>query len=301
MPDRFLQEYIDNLPVGRFAGAKTIASYLTGRCSSRKEVKVLIEEIPLTFSHRFITRVFSTIILAATAFAQPSNQGASGETKSEEPSALLPATSAAQDQPPATQENSGGKQSDRILGVIPNYRAVSADAHLPPLSFTGKFKLATEDSFDYSSLLVAGTMAGISQARNQTPEFHQGGAGFGRYFWHSFTDQAVGNYFTEFIVPAATHEDPRYYTLGHGNIFKRTGYSIGRLFITRTDPGGRSFNFSEIVGNGTGAGISNLYYPSQERTWTKTGQKWASQVALDGIFNVMKEFWPDVRHRIFHQ
>ena len=202
---------------------------------------------------------------------------------------------------PAVQANTEGKQSKRILGVIPNYRAVSANTKLPSLSVKGKFVLATQDSFDYSSLLVAGFMAGIEQARDSYPEFHQGGAGFGRYFWHSFADQAVGNYFTEFIVPSMTHEDPRYYTLFHGGVLKRTGYSVSRLFITRTDSGGQTFNFSEIIGNGAGAGISALYYPQRERTWTKTGQKWADQVALDGLFNFLKEFWPDIRHDILRQ
>ena len=93
-------------------------------------------------------------------------------------------------------------------------------------------------------------------------------------------DQAVGNYLTEAIVPEVTREDPRYYTLGHGGFFKRTAYAVSRLLVTRTDSG---INLSEIVGNGAGAGISNLYYPSQERTWTKTGQKWATQIALDGV------------------
>ncbi|HUK19896.1 MAG TPA: hypothetical protein VLW65_25925, partial [Bryobacteraceae bacterium] len=94
---------------------------------------------------------------------------------------------------PPVQDNSQGKQSKRILGVIPNYRAVSADTNLPPLSVKGKFVLATQDSFDYSSLLVAGVMAGMGQARNAYPEFHQGADGFARYYWHSFADQAVGN------------------------------------------------------------------------------------------------------------
>lgn len=198
-------------------------------------------------------------------------------------------------------QDSSGKQSKRILWIIPNYRAVSADTQLPPQSVTEKFKLATEDSFDYSSFMLAGILAGIGQARNSNPEFRQGGAGFGRYYWHSFTDQAVGNYFTEAIVPAVTHEDPRYYTLGHGGLWHRSAYAISRLLITRTDSGGRSFNFSEIVGNGAGAGVSDLYYPSQERTWTKTGQKWLTQVALDGVFNVFKEFWPDISHSVFRQ
>jgi hypothetical protein len=101
-------------------------------------------------------------------------------------------------------------------------------------------------------------------------------------------------------MPVATKEDPRYYTLGRGGLPKRTVYAVGRLFITRTDNDGRSFNFSEIVGNGAAAGISNFYYPSQERTWTKTGQRWVTQVGLDGASNFLKEIWPDVNSRIFH-
>lgn len=199
----------------------------------------------------------------------------------------------------ASSETSEGKQSKRILWIIPNYRSVSADALLPRLSLKGKFWLATQDSFDYSSFVVAGMLAGIDQVKNSTPQFHQGAAGYGRYYWHSFADQALGNYLTEAIVPAATREDPRYYTRGHGGLFRRSGYAISRLVITRNDVGGRTFNFSEIVGNGAGSGISNLYYPAPERTWTKTQQKWLTQVALDGLFNILKEFWPDIDRVIF--
>ena len=192
------------------------------------------------------------------------------------------------------------KQSKRILWIFPNYRAVSADTQLPPLSLKGKFWLATQDSFDYSSFISAGLFAGVSQANKSYPEFGQGAKGYGRYYWHALSDQAIGNYMTEAILPVVTHEDPRYYTLGHGGFFKRTGYAVSRLFITRTDAGGRTFNFSEIIGNGAGAGISDAYYPARERTWTKTYQKWTTQVALDGVFNIVKEFWPDINHSIFH-
>jgi hypothetical protein len=204
---------------------------------------------------------------------------------------------------PATSPNENkdeGKQSKRILWIFPNYRAVSANTQLPPLSLKSKFWLATQDSFDYSSFISAGIVAGISQGNKSYPEFGQGAKGYGRYYWHAVSDQAVGNYLTEAIVPFATREDPRYYTLGQGGFFKRTGYAVSRLFITRTDASGRTFNFSEIVGNGAGAGISDTYYPSRERTWTKTGQKWLTQIALDGVFNVAKEFWPDINRYIFH-
>jgi hypothetical protein len=72
------------------------------------------------------------------------------------------------------KDDSGGRQSKRILWVIPNYRAVSANTQLPPLSLKHKFWLATQDSFDYSSFVLAGALAGNGQARNSTPQFRQG-------------------------------------------------------------------------------------------------------------------------------
>jgi hypothetical protein len=137
-------------------------------------------------------------------------------------------------------------------------------------------------------------------ATNSQPSFRQGGPGYGRYYWHIFVDGAVENYMTEAIVPAATKEDPRYYTLGKGGFIKRSGYAVSRLFITRTDSGKRTFNLSEIVGAGAAAGIGNAYYPSESNQFVKTYQRWGTQVGLDGIFNALKEFWPDIDQAVFH-
>lgn len=232
---------------------------------------------------------------------EPGSAGVPPSSESEPPKANQPSAGISPTSVNTTQSgaNSEGRQPKRILWIIPNYRSVSADTPLPPVSSKDKFWLATQDSFDYSSFVLAGILAAEGQSTNSTPQFHQGAAGYRRYYWHSFADQAVGNYLTEAIVPIVTHEDPRYYTLGHGGFFRRTGYAVSRLLITRTDSGGRTFNFSEIVGNGAGAGISDLYYPAQDRTWTKTGQKWLTQVAVDSVFNVLKEFWPDINRTVF--
>jgi hypothetical protein len=55
------------------------------------------------------------------------------------------------------------------------------------------------------------------------------------------------------------------------------------------------------VGAGAASGISSLYYPSVERTWTKVGQRWLTNVSLDGLTFVFKEFWPDINNAVFHQ
>jgi len=191
------------------------------------------------------------------------------------------------DAPSANQDPGEGEQTKRILGIIPNFRAVSVDTHLPPQTPKEKFVGFAKDSFDYSSFIWIGALAGVSQLKNSTPEFRQGAAGFGRYYWHSFADQADENLWVEFLLPVATRQDPRYYTLGqrtangHNGPLKRAGYAVSRLFITRTDSGGNTFNVSEVGGAGAAAAISNLYYPSPERTWTKTYQRWLLNASLD--------------------
>jgi hypothetical protein len=193
-----------------------------------------------------------------------------------------------------------GKQPKRILGIVPNYRAVSANEHLPPLDLKGDLWLATQDTFDYSDFIFVAGLAGIDMAGRSQPSFGHGAEGYGKYYWHVFVDGAIENYMTEAIVPIATKEDPRYYTLGKGGFVKRTGYAVSRLFITRTNSGGSTFNLSEIVGAGAAAGIGNAYYPAESNPWVKTYQRWGTQVGLDGVFNALKEFWPDIDKAVFH-
>jgi hypothetical protein len=143
--------------------------------------------------------------------------------------------------------------------------------------------------------------AGVAQAQNSYPPFHQGAAGYARYYWHTFADQTDENLFVEFLVPTALHQDARYYTLGHGGFAKRAAYSFSRVLITRQDSGRETANVSEILGAGAAAAISDAYYPSQDRDWTKTGQRWLTSVVIDGATFTFKEFWPDINDRLFHQ
>jgi hypothetical protein len=221
------------------------------------------------------------------------------------PDAPEQAQSSSQDPPskPVTQSASGNsqpQQTKRILGIIPNFRAVSADVKLPPETVKEKFLDATDDSFDYSSIFIPGMLAAYSLGTRATPEFGVGAAGYARYFWHAAVDQTSENYMVEFIGPTLTREDGRYYTLGHGGFFKRTGYALSRAVITRTNSARETFNISEVVGAGASAGLSSLYYPSRERSLGNTGTEWGVDIGIDAASFVVKEFWPDINRRIFH-
>jgi hypothetical protein len=193
------------------------------------------------------------------------------------------------------------RQTNRILGVVPNFAAVSPNTQLPPLNPHQKFVLAYHDSFDYSSFIWTGIIAFQSYGLNSDPELGRGFAGYGRYYWRAFVDGVSGTYFTEAIIPVITHEDPRYYTLGHGDFFRRTGYALSRTFLTRTDSGRRTFNWSEVGGNACEAALSNIYYPPQERGVSQTFRDWGNQMESAALNNVVKEFWPDIRRKVLRR
>jgi hypothetical protein len=202
--------------------------------------------------------------------------------------------------PKDKKEDDQAQQSTRMFYVIPNFAAVSAHTQLPPLSTREKFVLAAHDSLiDYSSFVWTGILAGQAMALNSDPELGHGAAGYGRYYWRTFADGVSGTFFTEAIVPTITHQDPRYYTMGEGGFFRRTGYAISRTFITRTDLGGNSFNWSEVVGNGLEAGLSNAYYPPEERGLSQTAKNFGTQMESAVLNHVFQEFWPDIRKKIF--
>lgn len=194
-----------------------------------------------------------------------------------------------------------GQQPKRIMGWIPNYRAVSVGAKPPPPSFREKLKIGTQNTFDYSAFLFNAVDSEIPYVTKSYPEFGNGWVGYGRYYWHGFVDKGVGNYMTDTIVPTLTRQDSRYYSLGRGHWYVRALYSYTRVLITPNDAGKNTFNYSEIIGKGAAAGIGDLYYPARYRTWTKTGQRWLVQVAIrDGGFDIFREFWPDIAKHILH-
>ena len=169
---------------------------------------------------------------------------------------------------------------------------------LRSLSPNQKFIFATKNAFGLPSAIFAAAGAGVNQAQKQYPDFHQGAQGYARYYWHSYADQVVDSYVVDFLLPEALHQDPRYYRLGQGGALKRTQYSLNHLFVTRSDYGTAEFNASQILGSGVAASISSLYYPQRDMTLSLVSQRWASNLAGDGLLMVLQEFTPDVNRAI---
>lgn len=196
------------------------------------------------------------------------------------------------------QAEGAQKKNDRMFYVMPNYLTVGNEAHVEPLTWKGKFKITASGCFDPYEFFTAGVVAGIRQAENAYPGFDQGFAGYARRYGTAFADQVDGNMMVGAVFPSILRTDPRYYQKGTGGFSHRLGYALSRVFVTRTDSGRSTFNLSEPLGNGVAVAIGNFYYPASDRGASSSLHGWGLQMAIDGFGNVLKEFWPDIHHRI---
>jgi len=201
---------------------------------------------------------------------------------------------------PFSTSTSRTESTAEISSTLPEtpQPAAQSSAQLPLAAFRmspqQKFRYASENAFGISSAIFVAAGAEVNQMQSLYPEFHQGAEGYGRYFWHSYADQAVDSYFVNFILAGALHTDPRYHPLRSGGAWARLKYTGASVVLTHTDSGKLTFNMPQVLGSGMAASVSSLYYPERDRTASLVTQRWASNLAGDALLMGLKEFTPEL-------
>jgi hypothetical protein len=285
----------------------------------------------------YVTAVLSLLPLAAcgqsrvadlpgapdTAQQQPNSQATTpASSSSSSTSQATPQSSSDKDTDKSAQKTSGqgkvaGTSNDRLFYTLPNFLTLQQSRKLPPLTVGEKFKVVALGNFDPVQYPWWGLLSAISQAENSEPAYGQGWIAYAKRYGTTAGDSSVENFMVGAVFPSILHQDPRFYQSNPGGYMHRAGYAIGRIFVTRTDSGQSQFNYSEILGAGLAAAIStysyhprstyistptnpHLFVPS-DRTLLNTTSVWGTQIGLDTITLVIKEFWPDVQRRLSHK
>lgn len=151
-------------------------------------------------------------------------------------------------------------------------------------------------------LALAGSAAGaeIQLLRKSVPEWGQGAAGYGKQYASVHGYIAAQNLFA-FGLDSVLHEDPRFHYSVRKGFWPRTRDAAAQTFITRTDSGGRSFNYWRF-GSNYGAGlISTLWYPDRLNGIGAGVSRGSIGLGYDTIANVLHEFWPEIRRTVFRR
>lgn len=247
-----------------------------------------------------------SVPLALSESTEPASLDTQGLQKGQQPDQLATSGVASDPKQAATEPKDQGaplasQQPKRILGIMPNFRAVSAGAKPPPPTAKQAFVIATENSFDYSSFIFVGVTSLLAKATDAHPQLGKGFDGFGEYYWRGLVDKTDGNYLVIFALPTIFHQDERYYAMGKGGVWKRALYSASRVAVTPDYHGHNGFNISELLGRGIAQGISVAYYPSQTRTVGALSSKYGYAIGRDALTNVFREFWPDIAEHVLHR
>jgi hypothetical protein len=182
------------------------------------------------------------------------------------------------------------EEKQRVLGVLPNFY-VSYIPNAAPLNSKQKFELAFRTVVDPFTFVFVGGAAGVEQAQNHFAGYGQGAQGYAKRFGAGYADMVSGTFIGGAILPSLLKQDPRYFYKGTGSKAARFLYAIANSVICKGDNKRWQVNYSNILGSLAAGGVSNLYYPAQDRNGAGlTLENGAIGVGATAVANLFQEF-----------
>jgi hypothetical protein len=181
--------------------------------------------------------------------------------------------------------------------IYPYQRFLTTNVVIP-MTWQQKGYLALHDLADPANI---GTILGISAitiGADSHSVYGPGMKGFGKIVGVSLLEDATGQFFGAFAIPALAHQDPRYFRMPHAPITKRILYSVSRTVISRSDSGKSMPNYGTLLSYPISAEIANLYVPGIHSDASSTVARIATGYGLDPVNNLLNEFLPDVASRV---
>jgi len=183
------------------------------------------------------------------------------------------------------------QEKQRVFGFIPNFY-VSYVPDAAPLSARNKFSLAWKSATDPVTFAAVGVVAGFDQAGDRWGAYGQGTRGYAKRFGASYGDVFAGTFIGSAILPTVLKQDPRYFYKGRGSKKSRLFYALANSVICKGDNGHWQPNYSSIAGNLAAGGISNLYYPANDRNGIGTVAGTALiRLGETAVANIFQEFF----------
>ncbi len=182
------------------------------------------------------------------------------------------------------------EEKQRVLGVLPNFY-VSYVPNAVPLTSKQKFKLAWKTVVDPFSFIFVGGVAGVEQAQDHFKEYGEGAEGYGQRFGAGYADSVTSTFIGSAILPSLLKQDPRYFYKGSGSTAARALYAIANSVICKGDNRRWQPNYSAVLGALAAGGISNLYYPANDRDGAElTFENAAIGIGGTAVANLFQEF-----------
>lgn len=234
-------------------------------------------------------RTFSVILLAGMLSGQcllalSKSPTPVKETTSSNPDAEIP------DAPTPQISSSSGA----AIHYAPLYaRTIFPGETAHHLNLREKFLYAGRQMVEPINLLPALYSGVESQYLNSDPKYGTDTDALEQRFGAAVAREDSDRLFTDAVMPALLHEDPRYYRLGESSSnVRRTVYALEQVFIARNDQGKEVPNYAGFLGRGMAVGLSMVYYPSGSRNGGAALREFGGSIEGLAAFDLLREFVP---------
>jgi hypothetical protein len=182
------------------------------------------------------------------------------------------------------------EEGQRILGVIPNF-FVTYDHDAVPLHARQKYELALRTLIDPETIGVDAVSSGLQQKTGGLKGYGPGAGGYMKRFAASYGTDSMDTILGSAVLPSLFKQDPRYFYKGTGSPARRALYAMSMSVMCKSDSGHWQYNYSGLLGGLAAGGISNLYYPTANRSGLNvTLENTAIGIGSSAFSNLLQEF-----------
>lgn len=189
------------------------------------------------------------------------------------------------------------------LAVNPLTGLTSTSAsNYQPLTGSDRWKLYWKQNYWSAGAYVGPVLSALilDEATGSPYQYGGGIEGFGKRLGsRTLTAMVQGTF--QAALAAPLHEDVRYISSGQGGFMHRTKHAIVYSFLTYNNHGHATLNISNLTSYYASTALSTTWVPTNEPLGRYTLVHGTENMALSIPVNLIQEFWPEIRQKVFRR
>ena len=181
--------------------------------------------------------------------------------------------------------------------ATPRPRKLSpAERPFVPISDRQKFERFLRSMYSPYTIFNSVYDATWDQATGGKARYGGGFAGWGDRLGSSVAATASRQFFGTFLFPSVFNQDPRYFAMYHGSVWKRFVHAVSRTALTKGDDGHTQLDVSTWLAIGATETLQNTWLPPGDRGFDKTVTRILGSFQGTATSYLVREFSPDLIH-----
>lgn len=205
----------------------------------------------------------------------------------------IPSSTCLPDAPSATQAQNA-RPFSALAAVTPTRRLSPAERPFVPLTPDQKFNRFLRSMYSPYTIFNGVYDATWDQATGGKRRYGGGFQGWGDRLGASVAATASRQFMGTFLFPTLLDQDPRYFAMYHGSVWKRFVHAASRTVLTKGDNGHTQFDVSTFLAIGASETLQNTWLPPGDRGFDQTVSRMVGSLQGTATSYLLREFSPDI-------